>query len=192
MKIIATILILLSSLFADSNNAKQNNPQEMIDFINQGISMSCNINMDFLSDITPMYQSSIDFSTLYLDKAKNEVLKEIAQRIIDKRSDEIEYFKELEEEVNKEKKDCDNTTYKEIQNKKQAAIEDSAKEIHKIQLTGNPDSDFAKMIIEDNKSLINNAKIILKYTNNNKIKDIANNIIQTQSDEIEQIQKAMK
>lgn len=55
--------------------------------------MSCNINIDFLTDMIPLYQNSLDIATLYLDESNNEALKDIAQQIIDLQSDEIEFSK---------------------------------------------------------------------------------------------------
>lgn len=53
------------------------------------------------------------------------------------------------------------------------------------------DLDFTQIMISNSKNFIKNAEIILDYTNNDKIKEIAKNIIQTQNDTMDQIQKEM-
>ena len=195
MKKLAAIVLLSSILFAESahHNVEQinTNSQEISDSINQGISMSCNINIDFLTDMIPLYQNSLDIATLYLDESNNEALKDIAQQIIDLQSDEIEFFQKLIKELDKEKKDCDSATYKEVQEKKQIIINDIIKEIYNLKLTNNMDLDFTQIMISNSKNFIKNAEIILDYTNNDKIKEIAKNIIQTQNDTMDQIQKEM-
>ncbi len=195
MKKIITLVILSATLFAQSthNNTEiTNENQEIIYPINQGISMSCNINIDFLNDITIIYQDSIDISTIYLDKYSNKLLKEIAQKTIDTQNNEIKSFQDLIDELNKEKKDCDSAKYKEIQEKKQIAIEDTIKEMHDTKVTNNIDIDFSNIMVSNGKNLIKNAEIILEYTENNRIKEIAKGIIQKQNDLIRQIQKERK
>lgn len=198
MKTILTLIMLSGILFAESahHHAGQidtNKNQEILDSMHQGmqgVSMSCNINIDFLTDMIPHHQMAIDSATMYLDEAKNEILKEIAQKIIDVQSDEIEYFQELIDKLNKEKKDCDSVSYKEFQDKTQMNMEAMMQGMYKEQ-SGDIDIDFAKAMIEHHKGAVANAKLILEYSNNAEIKEIAKNIIQTQDEEIEQMQKAI-
>lgn len=157
-----------------------------------GVSMSCNENIDFLTDMITHHQGAVDSATLYLDEAENDILEEIAKQIIDTQSKEIEYFQDLIERLQKDKKDCDSVSYKEFQDKSQIDLETMIQEMNSIKYSGNIDFDFAKAMIEHHKSAINSAKTILKYTKNAEIKQIANDIIKLQDDEIKQMQKAIK
>ena len=193
IKTIATLIIISTFLFADSTHAHHSNKnQEILHSMHQtmyGISMSCNVDIDFLTDMIAHHQGVLDSATLYLDEAKNENLKEMAQQIIDTQSSEIKYFEDLIEKLQKEKKDCDSTSYKEFQDQAQIDLETMMQEMNNVTPSENIDFDFAKAMIEHHKGAINSSKTILKYTNNAEIKEIANNIIKLQDDEIKRMQQ---
>ncbi len=62
----------------------------------------------------------------------------------------------------------------------------------RVQMTGNPDTDFAAMMIPHHQGAIDMAKIELQYGTDPRLKRLAQEIIVTQQSEIELMQLALK
>ncbi|RDU64707.1 DUF305 domain-containing protein [Helicobacter sp. MIT 14-3879] len=201
MKSLIMILSLCLAIYANPHanhdiNNENITSQMVLDSMHgsmNGYSMSCNIDVDFLNDMIPHHQGAIISSGLYLQIAKNDKLKDIANNIIKTQQDEIEYFNELSDALSKNQKlDCENPKYQEFQTKNKNIMDKMMIEMSKIQSSTNVDNDFAKSMIEHHKGAIDSAKLILEYTQNQDIKNIANNIIKTQQDEIKEMGKLIK
>lgn len=203
MKPILISLTLALSLYAAEHNHAEMNMQN-VEITSQlvldamhgpmaGVSMSCNSDIDFLSDMIPHHQGAIDSSKLYLQIGKNDELKKIANNIIKTQQDEIDYFNELIDTLTKEaKKDCESKDYELFQVTNKDAMDKMMEQMSKVTASNNADNDFAKAMIEHHKGAIKSAQLILKYTKNPQVQDIANNIIKAQEDEIKTMQGLIK
>lgn len=65
-------------------------------------------------------------------------------------------------------------------------------EMQRVQMTGNPDSDFAAMMIPHHQGAIEMAKIELQYGKDPRLRRLAQEIIVTQQSEIELMQLTLK
>lgn len=65
-------------------------------------------------------------------------------------------------------------------------------QMQNVKMTGNPDTDFAAMMIPHHQSAIEMAKIELQYGTDPRLRRLAQEIIVTQQSEIELMQLALK
>lgn len=199
IKILVLMIASISIIFSESAMHNMHSNSDSNKYINQrildsmhdpmkGISNSKNIEIDFLKDMIPHHQGAINSSRIYLDNGKNDKLKEIARNIISSQEEEIRYFVELLESLPKNiSKD-----YVAYHSKAKQAMDDMMKDMHKIKASGNIDADFIKAMIIHHTGAIRSATDVLAHTTNEKIKEIANNIIQVQDKEIKNMEDILK
>lgn len=204
MKKILTTLVIAVSLYAAENNQtnldnKQNpeiTSQYILGTMNGpliGTSMSCNMDIDFLSDVLPQYRGSVDSSKLYIEVAKNENLKKVANDIIKNKEEDINHFNNLIDALSKEgKKDCDKKDYETFQTEMQNAMDTTMQKISEIKATNSIDNDYARGMIEHHEGSVRMAKVILKFTKNPDVKKVADDIIKSQDAQIKTIQDSIK
>lgn len=144
-----------------------------------------NLDLNFLVNMIPHHQGAIDSAEFLLKHSKNKQLRTIATQIIQTQKAEIEEFKALIPELEKQKKLY---SPKEVTLYNQQAKQDMEtmhQEMSELALTERLNHDFLLSMIPHHEAAIKASKQILIYTQNEQIKAIAQKIIQVQEQEIE-------
>ena len=152
-------------------------------------SNSKNIDLDFFENMIPHHKGAIDSSKLYLEFGSNDKLKKIATEIINSQEEEIRFFTELIEKTNKNNVSEKYDQYSKESKKIMAATMNA---MYKVKPSRNLDIDFAKSMIEHHKGAIDSSNVLLKYSNEETSKEVANLIIKRQKDEIKFMQEVLK
>lgn len=144
--------------------------------------------IDFLYGMIPHHESAVDMSKNYLQYGgENEDLKRIAEDIINVQVSEIDdmmlLIKQLEENI-KIDEDKENNYLSEYN---KTSNHDMSHSTFK-----NVDEAFAKGMIIHHQMAIDMSKAILKYTDNETIINMAENIITVQEEEIEEMENIIK
>lgn len=152
-----------------------------------------NASLDFLKGMIPHHESAIKMSESYLEHGgENETLKKMAQDIITAQKEELVQMNDLVKEYEKDgQKD---------QKKEDAYLEKYGKMFsddsmsHHIDASNvdNVDQAFAEGMIMHHQMAVDMAKDILEYTDYDEIRDLAQNIIDLQEKEIQEMQKAVE
>ena len=151
-------------------------------------SNSKNIEVDFLQDMIPHHQGAINSARLYLDHGKNEDIRTIAKNIVSSQEKEIRHFVELLSKIDRSiSKDYDI-----FYDKAKHVMNKMMKDMSSVASSGNVDIDFMRAMIFHHEGAIKSAKNVLTYTKNNDIRGIAENIIQTQEQEINKMKDILK
>jgi uncharacterized protein (DUF305 family) len=77
-------------------------------------------------------------------------------------------------------------------NEMMAPMQDMNKKMGTMHMTGNPDHDFAEMMIVHHQAAIDMAEVELKSGNDPFVKKLADRIIKDQTREIEEMQQWLK
>lgn len=145
--------------------------------------------IDFLYGMIPHHEAAVEMSqSLIKYGGENDKIKKIAQNIISSQSKEIAEMEvmikemELSPQVDKSK---ESEYLKEYNNML------SNMNSHNLDSGNSVDEAFTIGMIKHHKMAIDMAESILKYTNNQKIIDMANNIIKAQGEEIKQMKEIL-
>lgn len=153
-----------------------------------------NVNLDFVLEMTPHHEGGIDMAKAIIKYGTNKNVKKIAQNIVTSQEAQIPIMQQLKMEFEKEppstKEDSENyiKTYDQIK-------ENMFKEMESVPLTGSANQTFLRQMIYHHEGAIAMAKDILNYTQNPQLKSLAENIVTTQSqgvNEMEQLLKTIK
>lgn len=144
--------------------------------------------IDFLYGMIPHHKVAIEMSKSLLKYGgQNVEIKKIAENIITTQSKEIEKMKdmikymELNPKIDEKKEQDYLTEYNNLLNKNM-----KNNDINNI---NSVDKAFAIEMIKHHEMAIHMAEIILKYTDNQEVIDMANNIIKMQTGEIKQMKE---
>lgn len=146
------------------------------------------LDLNYITNMIPHHQGAIDASQILLKYSKNPTIRKIAQRIIKDQKAEIEEFSTLLPTLETQKKLY---SPKEVTLFNQQAKADKNAMIQKmdnLSLTPNINKNFLTIMIFHHQCAINISKEILKYTQNEQIRIIAQRIIQTQKQEIKEFE----
>lgn len=143
---------------------------------------------DYLYGMIPHHESAIAMSKSYLKYGGNSTeLKQMAEDIISIQGTEIEQMQsmiqKLEEEVQK-----DETKETEYLNAYNKILEDHQAS-HSMSTPNSVEEAFAEGMIMHHDMAIQMAEIILQYTENEEIRNMAQNIIDMQTKEIAQLKE---
>lgn len=153
-----------------------------------------NVNLDFVLEMIPHHEGGIDMAKAIIKYGTNEDVKKIAQNIVTSQEAQIPLMQQLKAKFEKEplstKEDSQNyiKDYDEIKST-------MFKEMESVPLTGSADETFLRQMIYHHEGAIAMSKNILKYTQNAKLKSLAENIVTTQSqgvDEMKNLLNTMK
>ncbi|CEN83390.1 DUF305 domain-containing protein [Paraclostridium sordellii] len=153
-----------------------------------------NVNLDFVLEMIPHHEGGIDMAKAIIKYGNNEDVKKIAQNIVTSQEAQIPLMQQLKAKFEKEplstKEDSQNyiKDYDEIKST-------MFKEMQSVPLTGSSDETFLRQMIYHHEGAIAMSKNILKYTKNAKLKALAENIVTTQSqgvDEMKNLLETMK
>ncbi|WP_305862545.1 DUF305 domain-containing protein [Helicobacter cholecystus] len=149
---------------------------------------SKNIEIDYLSNMIPHHQGAILSSEEFLKYTKNPELIKIAQEIIQTQKKEIKDFHHLLETIDKK----ESPNYKIFT---QEAKEDMHKMMKAMRIENDSkdvEIDYMQSMIAHHQGAIDASKQVLKYTKNQEIIKVANEIISAQEKEIKQFQQLLK
>ncbi|CEQ08930.1 Uncharacterized protein conserved in bacteria [[Clostridium] sordellii] len=153
-----------------------------------------NVNLDFVLEMIPHHEGGINMAKAIIKYGTNEDVKKIAQNIVTSQEAQIPLMQQLKAKFEKEplstKEDSQNyiKDYDEIKST-------MFKEMESVPLTGSSDETFLRQMIYHHEGAIAMSKNILKYTKNAKLKALAENIVTTQSqgvDEMKNLLETMK
>ena len=143
-----------------------------------------NIDVDFLVNMIPHHQGAILSSKKLLETTKNEELIKLANNIINEQEKEVKEFTDLVKEL-----EAKNTSYSDIDtaavgNEMEYIMNIMMEDMSSIEVTNNEDINFLRGMIPHHQGAVDVSKKILEYTKDEKIKEIANRIINAQEKEI--------
>ncbi|WLF68927.1 DUF305 domain-containing protein [Clostridium septicum] len=150
-----------------------------------------NVNLDFVIEMTPHHEGGIAMAKAIIKYGNNEDVKKIAQNIVTSQEAQLPVMQKLKVEFEKEspstKEDSENyiKTYDKIKSK-------MFKEMENVPLTGSADEIFLRQMIYHHEGAIAMAKSILKYTKNPQLKGLAENIVTTQSQGVNEMKQLLK
>ncbi len=189
------LVILIGACSKNSNNNQYLQPHDvnlMMDSMHAMMSRMENMPMtndpeiDFSKMMMMHHQGAINMANVELRSGKNDSLKRIAQKIISEQQKEIQQFQSILASLTVNNMDMDYMMEQMEGMKKMDASMD-------VQLiTGDIDNDFATLMMIHHQSAIDNASGYLHHGNNAELKTIANNIIKSQTMEIEELGNWLK
>lgn len=198
--ILICVILISGGIFIYHNNNNNQDPNlvSYLDKDNKSMDTMMNemdkiphtgdVSIDFLYGMIPHHESAVSMSENFLQHgSENEELKKIANDIINVQVSEIEGMKQLIQEL---EKNTQIDTDKEIDYLKEYNKTDEHNMSH--QTFKNVDEAFAKGMITHHQMAIDMSEAILKYTDNDTIKTMAENIIATQTKEIQEMENIVK
>ena len=146
------------------------------------------VEIDFLSDMIPHHQGAIDSANLLLQKVKSGKTATLAQNIIKAQEGEIAEFKELIANKSVTTTKISSKEYKGFAEKNAKAM---GMMMHRMAIkeSGNVERDFLAAMIAHHQGAIDTSTIVLEYTKDEKVRQIAQKIIDDQQNEITTMQK---
>lgn len=158
---------------------------------NMTVTPSGNADLDFLNGMIPHHESAIDMSGSYLKHGgTNEKLRELAKEIIDEQSDEIEDMKELIEKI-ETTGEKDPAMEEGYLNASEKMMAEHRQMQHGATSYADVEDAFAEGMIMHHQMAVDMAKAVLNYTNHEEVRDLAEDIIETQEKEIEKMREIL-
>lgn len=146
------------------------------------------VEIDFLSDMIPHHQGAIDSAKLLLPQTKNPQVALLAENIIKAQEAEINEFKELIAKKGVKTTKISTQEYKEFSEKNAKASESTISGMA-LEESGDMDLDFLNAMIAHHTGAVESSDIVLNYTKDKKIQEIAKHIIDEQNTQITAMQK---
>lgn len=146
------------------------------------------VEIDFLSDMIPHHQGAVDSAKLLLQSVKSGKTATLAQNIITAQEAEITQFKDLIENKKLTTTKISSKEYKSF-NEKNAKVLASMMHRMTIKESGNVERDFLVAMIAHHQGAVEASGVVLEYTKDETVQTIAQNIINTQQEEIATMQK---
>lgn len=173
----------------DTNRYLQRQDEIMMDMMHdmENIPKTGNASIDFLNGMIPHHESAIDMADSYLEYGgSNEKLKKLAENIKTTQTEEIQQMKDL---IKKYEAEGHNDADQES-----AYLDEYDKMLehdHSMSKSGTDSLDhaFAEGMIMHHQMAVDMAKSILEYTNYEEIRTLAQNIIDAQEKEIEEMKE---
>lgn len=156
---------------------------------NMRVKESGSAELDFLISMIPHYEASIDLSKSYLLLGgTNNKLKSLANEIIKEQTEEIENMRELIQEIQKSgitgpEKEKD---YLEIYNKMISSHQHITEE---TEASNTVEKAYIEGMVIHHQMAVDMANAILKYSSHHEILDIAEDILEMQKEEINQMEE---
>lgn len=142
--------------------------------------------IDFARMMKMHHQGAIDMANLELQQGKNDSMKKTAQKIITEQQAEIQQFNTILATITVDNSDPAFTMEQMDNMMKGGKTAD-------VQLiTGDIDNDFATLMTGHHQTAIDNASGYLHHGNNAQLKTMANNIIMSQTKEIDELAEWLK
>lgn len=175
-----------TSLSAEIVN-KMHEPMMQVPFLDGD-----NLDLNFIANMIPHHQGAVESSKLLLKHSKNQKVRAIAQKIIKDQKAEIAEFEQLIPELQGQKKLYSPKEVTLYNNQAKADMEEMGRLMSEAQLSNKLDRDFLTAMIPHHKGAVDASNEILKYTQNEIVKEIAQRIINIQEKEILEFEKLLK
>lgn len=141
------------------------------------------VSLDFLYGMIPHHKAAIEMSNSLLKYGgQNEEIKKIAENIITNQNKEIEQMKDMIKSIESNPQ-IDEKKEQDYLKKYNEMLTDNMNEKDKSKINS-VDKAFAIGMINHHEMAITMAQDILKYSNNQDVVNLANNIIKSQNSEI--------
>ena len=140
--------------------------------------------VDFLMGMIPHHKSAVEMAESYLKYgAENESMKTLAENIITTQNEEIAQMNKMIKSIKTESSNTENEKayINEYMNMMQHGHS------HNNTNYENIDMAFAEGMIQHHQMAVDMAEIIIKYSEDDQVKKLAENIIKTQKKEIEEM-----
>jgi uncharacterized protein (DUF305 family) len=141
------------------------------------LELTGDFDLDFAKMMIEHHEGGIDMARTLNNKGENEELKKMAEATIDKNQGDIGILKDFIDEYKESGKKHDISI---LQN----SMQKNMNEMHHMDLNGNMDQDFAKMMSAHHAHAIDMAKMELEHGMSPLMKDMAKKIIDTHQKEI--------
>ena len=145
------------------------------------IKMTGVFDCDFATLMINHHQGAILMSEEELKNGKNPEIRELAQKIITNQNHEIEKMHTI---VNNFKTVVAKDSV-DVESRLKTQMTEMMKNMHQVKLTGNTDQDFVMMMIPHHESAVKMAQEELKYGKHQELIDMAKQMINDQSKEID-------
>lgn len=142
--------------------------------------------IDFSKMMIMHHQGAINMANVELQSGSNDSLKRTAQKIITEQQAEIQQFNTILASISVDNSDPA-FTMEEMDN-----MMKGGKTADVQLITGDIDNDFATLMIGHHQTAIDNASAYLHHGNNAQLKTMANNIIMSQTKEIQELADWLK
>lgn len=150
-----------------------------------------NASIDFLKGMIPHHDSAIDMAKSYLKYGgTNQELKQLAEDIISVQTDEIEQMNEMIDKIQTSGK-TDEEKEKGYLDAYEAMMSNHSHINHTASSAQDVEQAFAEGMIMHHQMAVEMAEAILDYTDEGEVKELAQNIIEAQKREIEQMEKVI-
>lgn len=170
----------ISGYVTEQDNIMNNMMESMMNVESSG-----NADISFLAGMIPHHQSAVEMAESYIRHgAENAEMKKLAENIIITQNEEINQMNEMIKSISES-------------GENDAAKEASyLKEYNQIMHNGHSHSQnnyesvdmaFAEGMIEHHQMAVDMANLVLKYGNNEEVKKLAENIVEVQKKEIEEM-----
>ena len=177
---------------SESNNNKKGmdssmNHMEKSDSMHAGkMKMTGDFDYDFATTMIAHHQTAIDMAKVEMSKGSNAAMKSMAEGIVKAQEAEIGQFKAIlkEYKIPEMKKEGG-----EMHNELGEIMEKMETKMKGMALSGNADKDFAMMMVPHHESAVAMAEDELSHGKNLALKQMAQKIIEDQSNEIKEFQQ---
>lgn len=180
---------LLNLYFRDQDDILEDMLEDMYDVTEESAEGDFNGNVSeaFLEGMIPHHEASVDFSRSYLKYGgTNSSLQEIANNMISNYKNEIKQMEALKDRIEvsgtrdetKEKQYIDN--YNKLLSDHQLALDD-------MPAITDVNHAFAESMILHSEMAVNMSKAILDYTDEKEVQSLAEKIIQTHEQQVQQL-----
>lgn len=149
------------------------------------------VSLDFLAEMIPHHEAAIALSGAILKYGSQAKVQKLAQDIVKEQESGIAKMKRLQErmqrkpEIDKEKEASYLQAYVQIYRQMIAEMEAAP-------ASGNPDKDFLEQMIPHHEGAIRMATNILKYTDDDELKKLAQHIVASQKKQLPYMKKLLK
>jgi uncharacterized protein (DUF305 family) len=146
--------------------------------------------LNYLYQMIPHHEAAVQMAQNLLQYGTNQRIKQIAQKTIKEQTDEIAKMKELIEKIkrNPQVNEAQEAAY---MNEFRQAYNAMVDAMDKVKPMGNVDKDFLQEMMPHHDGAISISRAILKYTNNQEVKSMAQNTIKKQTADRKVINKLM-
>jgi uncharacterized protein (DUF305 family) len=142
---------------------------------------SGDFDLDFSNMMIMHHQAAIDMSGEEIAKGSDEQIKTMAQNIVTAQEKEI---KQLQQFINNYKVPAEKNTNGAMHNKLNEAMKTMMDKMSNMQMTGNPDKDFVRMMIAHHESAVKMAEDEISHGKQSEMKKMAQKMSADQSKEI--------
>lgn len=194
-----TFLMFISNVnvFAsvDSNDSKAymksyEKNLEMMKKNMEGAPTTGDATVDFLYVMIPHHEAAVSMAEDVLKYGSNEEVKSIAKTIADQERDEITKMQNLLRNLKDNLKvDIDNE--REYLKVYKDAYKEMVSQMESVKVNSNVDKHFLQSMIFHHEGAIKMAESISKYTYNDEVKNISENMVKTQTSQVNEMKDLM-